>query len=553
MRNNNNNNNNTNVLNNSNGNGEGNEEDFYPKYTVINDQLIRECIQLKRIEQDDGIDQESKTMKALKIKRENMDFSEIEHLSFSFKNIFRISNLEGFDKLVILQLDNNNITSIENLSHLPHLQKLDLSFNKITRIEGLQNLTSLQYLSLFSNEIERIDGLDNLMELSSFSIAKNKIKDKSSVQYLRRFPKLGMVTLYDNPVCEERDFRNMVLAYLRGLKFFDYRLVEPEEVQTAKERFHNELLKVSDNEEQFEKNLEQDEKKLQEQHMMERANISGIDTLFDDMFDNEVDELLYLFTYCIGDSIEKYKQKFTDKKDEFKQEMFLSMRHKDNEIEELNSTLQKSQYETNVSSKQSIKDFEKKKKQVIGSIKDPSSDSEEEDLRQLDLLERELDVLAEKLIEIEVNQSEAFWDVIEEFIPNYRELDCTSKIQNFFKKLKKIEDKYNGEIKDKLLDQINHISETTNVDISEKAKDLLEDKDQVFSLIQRSKEVHKEVVNQKELKLIQNEKERMTYTLEKVKKDEHERNRSRISEIWTFVKRVKEEIEDTRKEAFNEE
>ena len=37
------------------------------------------------------------------------------------------------------------------------------------------------------------------------------------------------------------------------------------------------------------------------------------------------------------------------------------------------------------------------------------------------------------------------------------------------------------------------------------------------------------------------------YTIEKTKKDEHERNRSRISEIWTFVERVKEEIEETRK------
>ena len=78
-----------------------------------------------------------------------------------------------------------------------------------------------------------------------------------------------MVTLYDNHVCEERDFRNMVLAYLRSLKFLDYRLIEEEEVQTAKERFHNELLKVSDNEEQYEKNQEQDEKKLLEHQMME--------------------------------------------------------------------------------------------------------------------------------------------------------------------------------------------------------------------------------------------------------------------------------------------
>ncbi|KAF0979680.1 hypothetical protein FDP41_001348 [Naegleria fowleri] len=517
--------------------------EFHSKYTVINDQLIRECIQLKQIEQEDGVDQESKTTRAMKIKRENMDFNEIEHLSFSFKNIFRISNLEGFDKLKKLQLDNNNISQIENLSHLVLLEYLDLSFNKITKIEGLKGLRNLKYLKLFSNEIEKIEGMEDLMALESLSIAKNKIKDKSSIQYLRMFPKLGMVTLYDNPVCEERDFRNMVLAFLRSLKFLDYRQIEEEEVQTAKERFHNELLKVSDNEEQYEKNQEQDEKKLLEMQMLEKANLTGIDDLFNEMFECEADETIKIFLYCTSDIIEKYRAKFTDRKDAFKMEMLTIMRNKENELDELNSTLQQSQYETNNISKTMVKEFEKQKKEIINAVKEMTAESEEEDLHQLDLLERELEILAEKLIEIEVNQSEAFWEVISEFIPNYKEMDCTSKIQNFFKKLKKMEEKYSIELRDRLMDQVNSVSEEPN----EKVKDILEDKDQLFTMVQRSKEAHKEIIGQKELKLIQNEKDRMLYTVEKTKKDEHERNRARISEIWTFVERVKEEIEETRK------
>ena len=73
---------------------EGEEDEFNAKYTVINDNLIRSCIQLKHTsEQDDGIDQESKSMRAMKIKRENMDFNEIEHLSFSFKSRYFISEM----------------------------------------------------------------------------------------------------------------------------------------------------------------------------------------------------------------------------------------------------------------------------------------------------------------------------------------------------------------------------------------------------------------------------------------------------------------------------
>lgn len=47
-----------------------------------------------------------------------MQFREIEWLTFSFKNIARICNLEGLDKLTRLQLDNNVIAKIEHLDHL---------------------------------------------------------------------------------------------------------------------------------------------------------------------------------------------------------------------------------------------------------------------------------------------------------------------------------------------------------------------------------------------------------------------------------------------------
>ena len=51
-------------------------------------------------------------------KRATMQFREIEHLAFSFKNILKIENLQGLDSLVKLQLDNNIIQKIEHLDHL---------------------------------------------------------------------------------------------------------------------------------------------------------------------------------------------------------------------------------------------------------------------------------------------------------------------------------------------------------------------------------------------------------------------------------------------------
>ena len=51
-------------------------------------------------------------------KKRELPFEQVEAAAFSFKNLSRISNLWGLDKLVKLQLDNNRLERIENLGHL---------------------------------------------------------------------------------------------------------------------------------------------------------------------------------------------------------------------------------------------------------------------------------------------------------------------------------------------------------------------------------------------------------------------------------------------------
>lgn len=152
----------------------------------------------------------------------------------------------------------------------------------IKKIEGLDSLVHLEDLSLYHNEIEELEGkLDAQMKcLKSLSLAKNKIKDKKCVRccnspihalqvpYLRKFKNLGMLTVYDNPVCDDRSFRLMVLAYLRQLKFLDYRMTLPDELQTAKERFHSDLLQVVDEEQKVSKDAELEQLKKEEQDML---------------------------------------------------------------------------------------------------------------------------------------------------------------------------------------------------------------------------------------------------------------------------------------------
>ena len=155
---------------------------------------------------------------------------------FSYKNILKIDNLVGFDKLVKLQLDNNIIETIENLDHLQCLEWLDLSFNNISEISGLTALTQLTNLSLFSNRVTKLEGMDTLLNLEVLSVGNNLIRDLNSVMYLRPFQKLQAVNFVGNPFCQEPEYRPYVLSHLKWVKYLDYRLVDEQAVVASKEQ-----------------------------------------------------------------------------------------------------------------------------------------------------------------------------------------------------------------------------------------------------------------------------------------------------------------------------
>ena len=185
--------------------------------TVIDEDLCRRCVgklQPPTERQGEG---------SSDAKKETAQ-REIKYLMFSYKNILKIDNLVGFDKLVKLQLDNNIIETIENLDHLQCLEWLDLSFNNISEISGLTALTQLTNLSLFSNRVTKLEGMDTLLNLEVLSVGNNLIRDLNSVMYLRPFQKLQAVNFVGNPFCQEPEYRP-VLSHLKWVKYLDYRLV----------------------------------------------------------------------------------------------------------------------------------------------------------------------------------------------------------------------------------------------------------------------------------------------------------------------------------------
>mmetsp|Transcript_14301 Transcript_14301/g.21615 ORF Transcript_14301/g.21615 Transcript_14301/m.21615 type:complete len:551 (-) Transcript_14301:30-1682(-) len=513
-------------------------------YTVINDELIKDSIRREEVfkHTDDDDDDHNQIKEDPSLREQNIDFeNEVKVLVFSNKSIYRISNLEGFTKLTMLQLDNNNIQKMENLSHLCHLKRLDLSFNRITKIEGLSGLTQLENLSLFDNNISSIENMGDLENLRCFSIAKNNLADKENVVYnLRKnHPKLGMLTVFDNPVCADRQFRSMTLAFLESLQFLDYRLIATNERQSAKDKFNEKIIALMDSEERAK---EDEEKLAEDQETVERlkaANLTGVQGLFRQLFAVKPIELEH-FAYCCQEAFDTYEEKFSASIVTFSRDMFEKFDAKENERQELNLTMDTEIEHNDSYAKKLIHAFEKKKKDVF--LECGTIASDDDGVRMLQDLLLSIESLASDLVAIEVDQSEAFQDILVSYKENFEVMDSREVISTAFKDFKSHEDDYSRSIREIFLAQINN-KDNLEDDLKNQVRGLLEDKDQLLSSLSRSSESRVELIQSKEEELLLVEKDFMTNHLAEVRQAEHHRNRSRISEIWTFVDRVREEIQ----------
>jgi len=116
-------------------------------------------------------------------------------------------------------------------------------------IEGLDELTNLLDLSLYHNQIEEIKGLDGCTKLNILSIGHNAIKELKQIDYLRKFQNLRCVCLDGNKVCQNDSYHQHVFAYLPGLKYLDYMLVDRKAVAQAQEGYNlDELTEVRERE-----------------------------------------------------------------------------------------------------------------------------------------------------------------------------------------------------------------------------------------------------------------------------------------------------------------
>jgi hypothetical protein len=480
-------------------------------------------------------------------KRHSLALSDVECLAYSYRSIARIDNLNGLNSLTKLQLDNNKITKIENLSHLVNLSWLDLSFNEITTIEGLNTLTKLTDLSLFNNKIEVIENLDELTQLHVLSVGNNlltKLDDKEkNIMYLRRFSNLRLLNLAGNPFCKEHNYRPYVLSHVKNLTYLDYRRVKSEHVQQAMEQYQDEMNDLQETEENSEKKRLLEIKKKEHEAEMSAANLEGIETLLQDMTDEDPEwTKLSSITGNLLEGWDAVKEKFTILTDPFIINIKERHQKKKEEYEEWHEVVKVYLSERDQEAKDLILDYEKLKKNTTRRLQADPSDTGILDHPKIRLVE-----LKDQLLEIEMDTVEALQELIAEFDRNYTEIAEGNKAlyNQYFTAIRDGQSNFYNSLNMAALALFEKFQESNDQESQpEEARILLQDKDQLIGALQASWDSHTLKVDTLEDKLTSREMKGANELAHTNAMWGAKRNRDRISEIINYIERNMYELEE---------
>ena len=478
---------------------------------------------------------------------------EVDTLRLSFKNIVKIDNLTGFERLTTLCLDNNGITDIVNLECLRHLKWLDLSFNKITHIQGLAALTELEDLSLYNNEISALGegcSLEACTKLHCFSIGNNKIASYPDLLFLRRFRNLKLLNIEGNPVCvEAEECRFYILAHLKSLKYLDYQLVHEYQVEQAREQYQDELLELEEKEGIAAALEEKDKERTETSKQLEGANLGVVETLFEDMFseDTENDKLKLLPGHTV--LFEDFRENFQGLSLPFRGVGLERAAEREAEYALFEAALAKCRARSHEGAVGVIDRHNKDRKRLFADARRRVERGERVEAAFFRALQKEADDVAADLVDMEVQQGEQFKELIDTLEGAFNKLLAASadSQQTYFRGVEELQEKYNSELNTRvmeLLDQAGSGELPPDEDITDQAKAMLMDRDLCINACVGSHDIHMGKLLEQEDHMRVSETAVFKGQLEGNGEGEAERRRKRGMEIKQLSQYYEKEVKE---------
>uniref|UniRef100_A0A0E0CIF1 U2A'/phosphoprotein 32 family A C-terminal domain-containing protein n=1 Tax=Oryza meridionalis TaxID=40149 RepID=A0A0E0CIF1_9ORYZ len=141
-----------------------------------------------------------------------------------------------------LDIRGNKIPVIENLGATEdQFDTIDLSDNEIVKLENFPYLNRLGTLLVNNNRITRINPNlgEFLPKLHTLVLTNNRLTNLAEIDPLASLPKLQFLSLLDNTVTKQPDYRLYVIHKLKHLRLLDFKKVKQQERIAAAQKFHS--------------------------------------------------------------------------------------------------------------------------------------------------------------------------------------------------------------------------------------------------------------------------------------------------------------------------
>lgn len=480
---------------------------------------------------------------------EPIDFPKVTSMCLSFQNIIEIGNLNNFDTLTTLRLDNNIIDRIVELNHLEQLTWLDLSFNSITKIEGLDKLHNLQDLSLYHNQIEIIENLDGCPQLNILSLGHNHIKDLKQIDYLRKFQNLRCVCLDGNKVCQNDAYNQHVLAYLPNLKYLDYMLIDRKQVTQAQEGYNlDELTEVREREQAEATKLRAQKEKEAVIEKLKSAFLDCTEDLFEELFSKEVEPEHVTVLGCYSQLKEDYRDKLAEDIKNLRSWMEEQNDRRLAKASAFEKAIFAAEKESEDEAFQMVRDFRSLKKKVLNELyKEEGPNKAEVDQMVQQLLEQ-LTSLENHLMSNELQLQESIQEAIDDFEAKAAEIRnlMQEKSSEFFRRLEDLEKVFFTGVMEGANSEMDTFASTQDI------TSLTDSDSNRAKYLGNREEMHQQCINFQEMHmtLIQNKEDQMKDQMNnwlqtffgRHRERQYHRNRQRIMDTKKVIDTCKEEI-----------
>ena len=152
-------------------------------------------------------------------------------------------------ELIAQKVKSDRIESIRNLN---------LWGSNIEDISIIEEMPSLEIVSLSVNKIRTLRPFSNLTNLRELYLRRNLITNLNEIKYLTDCQNLNVLWLSENPICNNPNYRAVVICVLPQLQKLDDIAITDEEREKAEKKLSGNFEEDNDDEEE-DQNIQEEE------------------------------------------------------------------------------------------------------------------------------------------------------------------------------------------------------------------------------------------------------------------------------------------------------